>query len=137
MDLEGLESSWTLVAGFLSTRNVYKSTRTAVCQVTQLEGAGRVQRGNETVTKLISRKLAMSDTRFALGLGVTQRALGGGLRCLRLLLYCTVRTVNVKTDPCPDWLVTWIVPPCATAIARHIASPIPVPETFAARSRER
>ncbi len=35
--------------------------------------------------------------------------------------------VKWKTDPWPSWLVTPIVPPCASTIAFAIDSPIPVP----------
>ena len=39
-----------------------------------------------------------------------------------------VRSVTVKTEPCPGWLVTLIVPPCASTMARLIGKPMPVPE---------
>ena len=48
-------------------------------------------------------------------------------RYTRALMVVAAGTVNVKTDPCPGWLVTVISPPCASVIDRLIAKPIPVP----------
>ncbi len=35
--------------------------------------------------------------------------------------------VKEKTEPCPNWVVTLIVPPCASTMALAIGNPIPVP----------
>ena len=36
-------------------------------------------------------------------------------------------SVKVNTEPLPGWLVTEILPPWASTMARHMASPMPVP----------
>ncbi len=39
------------------------------------------------------------------------------------------RVVKENTEPCPSWLITRMVPPCACTTAFAIARPIPVPCT--------
>ena len=41
----------------------------------------------------------------------------------------SIGKLNEKTDPCPSWLVTPIVPPCASTIALAMGRPMPVPCT--------